>query len=190
MSFIAPPEAERSQPDPHVLIAEARAHARRRRLKTAAALVALAILAAAGVLIGRAVTSTHPTVPAGPRPGLPAAAVTGRVTGHLAACFGLAPRSGGRLIITPGTVVVLRGRITYRPDGPGSWTIVFPKGPAVATQHISNNYDQTFRFALPPGKYVIAGHYDNAPARVYGPARQVTVAAGSTIRIDLPDVCA
>jgi hypothetical protein len=57
MSLIVLPETDRSQPDAQVLIAEARAHARRRRLKVAAALVVLAITVAAGVLIGRALNA-------------------------------------------------------------------------------------------------------------------------------------
>jgi drug/metabolite transporter, DME family len=62
-----------------------------------------------------------------------------------------------------------------------------PKGPAVASEHISNNYDQTFRFALPPGHYVIAGRYDRSSG--YGPFSEVTVTAGATIRVELPNVC-
>lgn len=72
---------------------------------------------------------------------------------------------------------------------PGSWTVQFPKGPIVASQHISNNYDQTFRFALPPGHYVIAGHYDENPAGIYGPFGEVTVTAGATSRVELPNLC-
>jgi hypothetical protein len=187
MSLIAPPEAERTEPDAQALIAEARAHARRRRLKVAAALVMLAVMTVAGVLIGRALARPHAAAPARPRPPA-AAASTGIITGHLSACFAIPP-SKGRWPVTPGTVVALRGRVTEKPAGPGAWVTVFPNGPAVASEHISNNYDQTFRLALPPGKYVIAGHYDSAPARVYGPFREVTVTAGASIRVDLPDVC-
>ena len=58
----------------------------------------------------------------------------------------------------------------------------------MASEHISNNYNQTFRFALPPGHYVIAGRYDRS--RFYGPSTEVTVTVGATIRVNLPDVCA
>ena len=102
MSLIPAAEVKRSQArsatDAHAvtaealaaeaLIAEARAHARRRRLKIA---VALAILAAvvAAVLIGRVTIGSHRAAQARPRPAALAAG-TGIVTGHLAACFGIA----------------------------------------------------------------------------------------------------
>lgn len=183
MSLIAPPEA--SRPDAQALITEARAHARRRRLKILAALIALAVMAVTGVLIGRAVTRPHTPAPASPRPA-PLAAGSGIVTGHLAACFG-APPSHGPLPVTPGTVVALRGRVSQKSAGPGTWMLVYPKGPAVASEHISNNYSQTFRFALPPGHYVIAGRYNGWSS--YGPSTEVTVTTGATIRVNLPDIC-
>jgi hypothetical protein len=185
MSLIVVAETDRSQPDAQALIAEARAHARRRRLKVAAALVVLAITVAAGVLIGRTVTSSPAAAQADRRPALPAAA-TGIVTGHLAACFAL-PTTPPR--VTPGTVVALRGRVNWKPDGPGAWRLVFPKGPAVASEHISSNYDQTFRFALPPGHYVIAGRYDFETGHVYYTFSEVTVTVGAVIRMDLQNAC-
>jgi hypothetical protein len=169
------------------LIAEARAHARRRRLKIAVALVVLAATALAAVLIGRATIGSHRVAQTHTRPAAPAAG-TGIVTGHLAACFGIPPPNGSQAV-TPGTVVALRGHITWKPTAPGSWMLVYPKGPAVASQHISDNYDQTFRFALPPGHYVIAGHYDGHAAGDYGPVSEVTVRAGASIRVDLPNIC-
>ena len=140
------------------------ARARRRRLKVAAALVAAAVLAAAGVLISRAVTNSHPAARADQRPAGPAAG-TGIVTGHLAACFGIAPTTKPGPV-TPGTVVVLRGKVAWKSNGPGAWHVVFPNGPAVASEHISDNFDQTFRFALPPGHYVLAA----GTARRRGPS--------------------
>jgi hypothetical protein len=164
------------------LIAEARAHARRRRLKIAVALAVLAAVAVTAVLIGRATTGAHRVAQTRPRP---AAAATGIVTGHLAACFAIPPTSGRR--VTPGTVVALRGHITWKPTTPGTWMMVYPKGPAVASQHISDNYDQTFRFALPPGHYVLAGQYDHGSG--YYTFREVTVTAGANLRVDLPNAC-
>jgi hypothetical protein len=188
VSEVEPPQAH-SVPVAHdltaeALIAEARAHARRRRLKIAVALAVLAAAAVAAVLIGRATTGSHRVAQARPRPAAPAAG-TGIVTGHLAACFGIPPTNGRR--ITPGTVVALRGHITWKPTEPGTWMIVYPKGPAVASQHISDNYDQTFRFALPPGHYVLAGQYD--PGSGYATFREVTVTAGANLRVDLPNLC-
>jgi hypothetical protein len=203
MSLIPPPEVKRSRArsmndmqavpgearaaEPgaaEALIAEARAHARRRRLKVAVALAVLAAAALAAVLIGRATLGSARVAHARPRLAAPAAA-TGIVTGHLAACFGIPPANGRR--VTPGTVVALRGHITWKPTAPGTWMIVYPKGPAVASQHISDNYDQTFRFALPPGHYVLAGRYDPGPG--YDTSREVTVIAGATLRVDLPSLC-
>jgi hypothetical protein len=184
MSLATLSEAGRSQPDAQALIAEARAHARRRRLKVAAALVLLAVMAAAGVLIGRAVTRSPATVQVGSRPAV-AAVGTGIVTGHLPACFGLAPT--GPPPITPGTVFVLRGTLTWKPDGPGAQRLVFPSGPAVASQHISDNYDQTFRFTLPPGHYVLAGRYGPGPG--FAAFTQVTVTAGAVIQANLVNAC-
>ena len=197
MGVITSRQADRAQPDAQAVIAqaviaqaviaEARAPARRRRLKVAAALAAAALLAAAGVLISRAVTSSHAAARADQRPAGPAAG-NGIVTGHLAACSGIAPtaRPGP---VTPGTVVVLRGKITWKPDGPGAWHVVFPNGPAVAREHISDNYDQTFRFALPPGHYVLAGRYDPSAGSGYATFREITVTAGATIQAELPDMC-
>lgn len=193
MSLIRESEVEPSQahsaadahdPTAEALIAEARAHARRRRLKIAVALAVLAAAAVAAVLIGRATTGAHRVAQAHPRPAAPAAG-TGIVTGHLAACFGILPRNGHP--IAPGTVVALRGQISWKPTAPGTWMIVYPKGPAVASQHISDNYDQTFRFALPPGHYVLAGRYDHGSG--YGTFREVTVTAGANLRVDLPNLC-
>ena len=187
MSLITLPEAERAQrdaPEAQALIEQARAHARRRRLKMAAALAVLAVTVAAGVLIGRAV-STHAAARARPRPAPPAAG-TGIVTGHLAACFGVM-RPNWQRYSTPGTVVVLRGRLAWKPDGPGTWRLVYPQGPAVASEHISDNHDQTFRFALPPGHYVLAGRYGSGPG--FATFKEVTVTAGTIIRADLPNLC-
>jgi hypothetical protein len=93
----------------------------------------------------------------------------------------------GPLPVTPGTVVVLRGRLTWKPDGPGMWRLVFPQGPAVASEHISDNYDQTFRFSLSPGHYVLAGRYGSGSGFVT--FKEVTVTAGAVIRVDLPNLC-
>ena len=188
MSLIALPEAGRSQPDPldaQVLLAEARAHARRRRLKVAAALAVLAV--AAAVLIGHTASTTHAAAQTRLRPALPVVGM-GIVTGHLAACFGIAPPNWQQHS-TPGTGVALRGKPTWKPDGPGTWRVVFPKGLPVASEHISDNYNQTYRFALPPGHYVLVGRYDYDSGSGYGTFSEVTVTAGRFFRVDLPNRC-
>ena len=78
-----------------------------------------------------------------------------------------------------------------------------PAGPSVVQQHISNNYTQVVRFALPPGRYVLVGRYApvghparpiyEAPGGQYATTamtmNQVTIAAGRVVREDLPDDC-
>jgi hypothetical protein len=49
--------------------------------------------------------------------------------------------------------------------------------------------NRTFRFALQPGQYVIAGHYDLDQGRGYYTFKEVTVTAGGVLRVDLPNSC-
>jgi hypothetical protein len=174
-----------AQPDEQALIAEARAHARRRRWRAVLVLVVVLILASAGVLIARAAAGPRHAAPNRPRPGA-SAVPTGTVTGRMAACIGAAPINGA-LRVTPGTVAVLRGSISWKPDGPGTWRMVLPKGPVVARGYISNNYDQVFRFALPPGHYVLVGSYRGSVGP--GTFNQAMVAVGKVVRVNLPDDC-
>jgi hypothetical protein len=93
---------------------------------------------------------------------------------------------GMRPPVTPGTVTAVRGTVNnwQRP--------VLPSGPVVARAHIGNNYHQLFRFALPPGTYVLIGDYDGAsypPAVKVRTVIQVSVIAGKTLHADLPDIC-
>lgn len=148
-------------------------------------MVVAASVVGAGALIGWAVTSSPAPVQDRPHPAL-AAVRTGIVTGHLQACFGIATKPRP---VTPGTVFALRGTLTSMPDGPGTWRLVFPTEPAVASEHISDNYAQTFRFALPPGHYVLAGRYDRAPEDGYATFTQVTITGGAVARADLPNLC-
>ncbi len=211
----APPPAQDMAAE-QALIAEARARTRRRRHKITLALIAAAaILSAAGVLITLTVPGTPHNAgaiaPAGP------ATRTGTVTGHLSACIGPAILPGHPLPVTPGTVTVVRGtaRNSRQPGGhqrvlvevasvhgpgqvaaqvidvPGDDHIILPAGPVIARAYISNNYHQLYRFSLPPGTYVLIGHYGQAPYApgTYGPYAQVSVIAGKTINADLPDDC-
>jgi hypothetical protein len=215
-----PPSPTTLRPGPDMaaeqaLIAEARARTRRRRHKIALALIAAAaVLSAAGVLITLTPGSPHHAgaiAPAGP------AIRTGTVTGHLSACIGPPIPPGHPLPVTPGTVTVVRGtsRNSQQPGGhqrvlvevasvhgpgqvaaqvidiPGYDHTILPSGPVIARAYISNNYRQLYRFSLPPGTYVIIGHYGHAPYApgTYGPYTQVSVIAGKTINADLPDDC-
>src|SRR5579863_9186557 len=97
---------------PPRLLSPRPARARRRRLKITVALAVVAAVAVTAVLIGRVTIGSHRAAQARPRPAALAAG-TGIVTGHLAACFGIRTANGRP--IAPGTVVVLRGHITWKP---------------------------------------------------------------------------
>jgi hypothetical protein len=170
--------------DEQVLIAEARAHACRRRRRVTLAVIIVLVTALAGVLIARVAAGTRHVAQARSRAGL-LVTRSGIVTGQLPACFGMPPAKG-TAPVDPGTVVVLRGSITTRPDGPGISQLLLPKGPVLAHQYISNNYRQVFRFELPPGHYVLAGSY-GGPG--YSAFRDATVTAGKVIVVDLPAAC-
>jgi len=180
MSVIPPP----ARLDEQALIAEARAHARRRRRRIALVLVVALITVSAGVLIARTAAGARQVAQARPRAGL-LVSRTGIVTGQLPPCFGVDP-ANRPAPVTPGTVVVLRGSITTTPDGPGMWRLLLPKGPVLAHQYIRDNYTQVFRFALPPGHYVLAGSY-GGPG--YSAFEDATVTAGRVIRVDLRNAC-
>ena len=168
------------------LIAEARAHARRRRRIALAVTAAAAVLSAAGALIALTVPG-NPHKVAAIEPARPAI-LTGTVVGHLDACFAL-PVWPAR--VTPGTVTAVRGTIAWKRVLPGTWREILPDGPAIARAHISDNYHQVFRFALPPGKYVLIGRWDKVsyPAGTAGTTTEVSVSAGTTLHADLPDDC-
>ncbi len=163
------------------LIAEARARARRRRRRIALVIAPL-VAVLCGVLIARTFSEyIHPPMPHRYPPSL-APDRTGIVTGHLDACAGL---PFGRPV-TPGMVTVLRGQESWKPTGHGDFQLVLPKT-AVARQYISDNYRQTFRFVLPPGRYVIVGRYKAEAGGLT--FNEVTITAGKVVRADLPDLC-
>jgi hypothetical protein len=169
------------------LIAEARAQARRRRIRRALVIGAAAITVTGGTVAGLAVSGTPHAGPAPARAVVPAAH-TGVVTGHLSVCMGIyVPHR-----LTPGTVTVLRGKITWQKagqDGPYStWREILPATPAVAVERITDNYRQTFSFVLPPGHYVLVGGYDAGGLRPATDA-EVTVVEGRTAHVNLPNRC-
>jgi hypothetical protein len=175
--------------DDRALIEEARAHARRRRRGIALAIIVAAVIAGAAALVvhavsgsGRAATGRQRDVPA---------AATGVVTGHLSACQGAALPPGYPLPVTPGTVTVVRGTVSWKHSGPGTWQMIYPRGPAIAEQYIGNNYHQTFRFVLPPGRYVLYGRYRDGqyPNGTFGTYATVSVTTHHVVRVNLPDLC-
>jgi hypothetical protein len=167
------------------VIAAARSHARRRRQKIALAVTAaVAVLSAAGVLT--ALTLPGRSHHAGTPAAAGAAARTGTVIGHLGVCFGPALPSGQPLPIDPGTVTVIRGKVRH-----SQWSTILPRGPVIAQARISNNYRQLYRFSLPPGTYVLIGHYGDTPCVPgnSGPHVQVTVIAGKTLNAGIFEDC-
>jgi hypothetical protein len=168
--------------DQQALIAEAREHARRRRRRVALAVTAAVIVAVAGVLVARPagrtshVTSRHEHA-------APAVIRTGVVTGYLQACA--AVRIAG--VVTPGTVTALRGHATWIPAPGGGGRYALPTAFA-GQEYISNNAEQPYRFALPPGRYVLVGRYlrTNGVAGV----ENISITAGKTIHFDFGDPCA
>jgi hypothetical protein len=182
---------ERTCGDTQALIAEARAHARRRRRRLALVLLIAAAMAATAVIAASLTAGSTRKTTVRDRL-LPPAGPTGVVIGHLAACFGIAPILDRPAPVTPGTVFVLRGKVTWKQVMPGTWKVIVPKEPVVATAHIRDNYHQIFRFALPPGHYVVLGDYGNARHfdGTFGTTpEEVSVLAGQTIRLDLPNAC-
>jgi len=106
----------------------------------------------------------------------------GVVSGGIHPCQGvvLSPSPG----YAAGTVTVLRGTVTWRDLGNGSRQAVFPTAVA-ATATVGRN--QTYRFVLPPGDYVLQAHFP-PPANVM-PFAPATVRAGTSQQFDIPNMC-
>jgi hypothetical protein len=178
-----------AQADVLALIAEARARARRRRRRIALAVV-VGIAAAIAVLVMVVRPGPVQVTPARARAVVPVPR-TGVVTGYLAACIGSAPLPGHPLPVTPGTVTVVRGqaKLVMKTVRPGEWEpeLIIPAGRGEAAEHISDNYQQVFRFVLPPGRYALVGQFDGS--HVATGFADVTVVAGKTVRADVPNLC-
>jgi hypothetical protein len=82
-----------------------------------------------------------------------------------------------------GTVTALRGRETWKPDGPGTSRLQLPATVA-ARQHVGEN--QRFSFDLAPGQYVLVARYQNGNAMSF---LDVSIAAGRVLHRDLPNLC-
>lgn len=100
------------------------------------------------------------------------------MVGGIAPCYGLPPTPGGPTSVA-GTVTVFRGKITWKPDGPGSYLAVLPTA-RVADQSVATNAN--YRFVLDPGSYVLQAHF-TAAGDAYPDA--VTPFIGVTVRAGL-----
>ena len=153
---------------------------RRRRLS--AALAALIVTTAVGGGLAAAVifTGGQPMSSSVPERTVSPTARTGAVTGYIDACA---------VLVTPrqphaaGTVKALPGRLTWKPNGPGTYRLVLPTTTA-ATQHVAAG--AAFSFHLAPGHYVLVTG-DNS--RTVMSFASVTVAAGRVVHKDLPNLC-
>ena len=80
-------------------------------------------------------------------------------------------------------MTALRGRQTWKPDGPGTWRLQLPATVA-ARQHVTENHQ--FTFDLAPGRYVLVGRYDRGNAMTF---LDVSITAGRVLHRDLPNLC-
>ncbi len=139
----------------------------------------LCVVFAAGLLAGCASsTADHraPDTPASVPSGM------GAVIGGIDPCSGLPIVGGPRY--AAGTVTVLKGTVSWEPTGPGTSAAVFPATVA-ASQSLAEN--ATYRFVLAPGTYVLRAGFP-PPANVE-PYATVTVLAGRTLHVDIPNMC-
>lgn len=99
----------------------------------------------------------------------------GVVTGGIVRCSGLydpnAPYYEG------GTVSVLEGQVTRKPNEQGNLDMVFPRR-RVAQQTVQS--DGTYWFLLEPGQYVLQGGVSYI---------SVTVQPGDDLSVDIPNLC-
>ena len=111
----------------------------------------------------------------------PVSATDGVVTGGIEPCQGAIVSGGPRY--AEGTVTVLRGVVTWKPDG-ARQLAVFP-ATTVATVQVGR--DASYRFALTPGDYVLRAFFP-APVNVQ-PWVSVAVKPGATVQADIPNMC-
>jgi hypothetical protein len=99
----------------------------------------------------------------------------GVVTGGIVHCSGLddpnAPRYDG------GTVSVLKGEVTWRPNDQGNLDTVFPRNRVA--QHAVKP-DGTYWFLLEPGQYVLQGGVSYVSVRVQ---------PGDDLSVEIPNLC-
>jgi uncharacterized membrane protein len=106
----------------------------------------------------------------------------GLVTGGIVPCAAIVPPNGEQY--AAGTVMVLKGYVSWRATGPGTSVVVFPKIVA-AQETVATN--ASYQFGLAPGKYVLQAHFP-APANAI-PFISITVKVGTAEHVDIPNVC-
>lgn len=102
----------------------------------------------------------------------------GLVVGGIIPCWGYAPPSGVQY--AAGTVTVLEGKM----NGPGTSVAVVPNVVAARETVAING---SYQFALAPGDYVLEAHF--SPPAGITPSTSVTVKAGTTEHVDIPNTC-
>jgi hypothetical protein len=107
---------------------------------------------------------------------------TGTVTGGIIPCTALG--YPGEPHYAAGIVTVLEGQLHMRSTGPGSSVAVLPTT-VVATERVGVN--DSHRFPLPPGDYILRAHFP-PPANIEQ-WTAVTVRAGQTEHVDIPNTC-
>ena len=113
--------------------------------------------------------------------GAPSPNVKGIVTGGIEPC-GIVSRSEAHY--EAGTVTVLKGQVTVRSTGPYTSENVFPTT-VIAQENVAMN--GTYRFVLDPGQYVLRARYSSGGDS--WPFAEVTLRAGSNLKIDIPSRC-
>jgi hypothetical protein len=104
------------------------------------------------------------------------------VIGGIDPCEGLPIHGGPRY--AAGTVTVLRGWAVLKHPTHGVRTWNFPTK-IVGKVHVAKN--STYRFTLAPGHYVLRAQYP-PPANV-SPFVQFTARQGTTVHVDIPNMC-
>lgn len=118
-----------------------------------------------------------------PTPGAVAPNGKGVVTGRISRCEGTFDPNVSRYV--PGTVSVLKGRLTWKALGAGMSTPVLP---ALLVAQATVTADSSYRFVLDPGQYVLRGD-DSSAIAVPGRFISVTVKTGLIMDVDIPNAC-
>ncbi len=170
-------------PTERALIEQARAHARRRRRKTALAVIIAAVTIGGGLAWAGALSGSGPRARGVPSRPAPLTAHNGAVTGYIDPCEGLPVR----LPFAAGTVTALRGSQTWKLAGDnGTYQTYRLQLPATVAARQRVGQNQKFYLDLPPGRYVLVGRDSRGDVTTY---LDVTISAGRVLHRDLPNLC-